>query len=309
MDSALDVIAEKATNIEKIVQSKSVQESIAENLRLMAKREKSLRESTVTIKNSDKLSPKQTIKTIEEQYCAAKAKSSATYWQDKDNTYAQFVSRSEKNDFLDYASTSTNMGLKEAICKPNELGEHVTRKPARIIINNVRRAIKLGLVEESLKRVLKGENSIQNLREGKANAITGARSILFSTNQEGLRALFGLLDGALPYFNSENDEKTRLYMKINCKPWACRDCFTFGPHQCLGKVCANCGMAGHLTKDCRQKTRYCRNCKQKGHRAKDAICPKFLTEVAKEVRKIEIPMEFLEDPELRLNLAKNIQFS
>lgn len=146
-----------------------------------------------------------------------------------------------------------------------------------------------------------------DIREGKPQQVTKSRSIFFKTNAASTKTLLVGLDGMLPYSNQATQTRTKLYLRINVKPWQCRDCYKIGQHQCTGKKCAQCGTTGHSGKECKSKTKFCDICKRKGHRAKDAHCPTYLNEVAKEIRKIDIPLEFYEDKELRIMLTRHLQ--
>lgn len=306
----LDVIAENTSNTEQVVQANSVQAGLNDMLKLMAKREKITREASIMVKLVNGLTFNKIHEFIEINYINVVNKPSASYWQDKEFTYVQFVDKTEKECFLDWVSLNDMANeIKIAIQEPNEDGEHIMRKPIRIMINNVRRIIKADFVESALKRILQNDNSLTNFHEGKANAITGARSIMFNIDSDGFRKLFGGMEGSIPYVNTGTGTKTKLFLKINCKPWTCRDCYAFGMHQCEGKLCGNCGMNSHLTKDCKSKTKFCRNCKRKGHRAKDTHCKLYLTEISKELRKICIPIEYFAEKELRFHLIKHIQIS
>lgn len=305
--NTIDIIMEKTSNTENYTNSATVKETLNELLKTMAKREKLIRESTIMFKLSNSVNSSKILELIEDTYCNQNIKPSASYWYDKEFAYAQFVSQIEKEQFLDWVQLNpTANELKEAILPPNDNGEHLQRKPIRIIINNVRRNIKANLVEQCFKRVLiDGSSSFQNFREGKANQITGARSIMFNTDTEGFKTIFGTLEGAIPYVCTTSNIKTRLYPKVNCKPWACNNCYTFGKHECTGRICAKCGNNGHLTKNCESGTKYCNNCKRKGHRAKDTHCNTYLGEVAKELRKICIPLEYFSEADLRFYLIKH----
>lgn len=305
--SILDVILEKCSNTEHSTNGEIVRRGLNEILRVHAKREKTLRESTITLKTNEKFQLQDISEIIEREWVAGKKQVPTTYWADKTSVYVQFASRAVKNLFLDFATTILSSDFKDCITKPNSEGEHVTRRPIRVVMNNVRGNIKAERVEEILKTILSDkEHKMEDFREGKLNMLK-SRSIMFNINSEAFKTLFGVLDGALPYTNTQTNTKTRLFMKINCKPWLCRECFAIGNHQCEGRKCAQCGMTGHATKDCKQKTKYCANCKQRGHRAKDVHCPAYLNEVSKEIRKMAFPIESFEDKELRFNLTKHIQ--
>lgn len=274
----LEVIAERTANTEQCCNSSTVREKLNETLRIMARREKSLRESTIMFKLSEAVTPPKVSDLVESSYCNVTNKPSASYWQDKEYAYAQFINQEEKTAFLDWIILNNVMSqFRDAIQLANDEGEHVQRKPIRLMINNVRRILKEEIIERGLKRIFGEEGDVlQNFRQGKPNAITGARSIMFNTNEAGFRKLFGTLEGSIPYVNNDTNTKTKLYLKINCKPWACKDCFAFGVHQCQDKSCAKCGIVGHQTKDCKSKTKFCSNCKRKGHRAKDTHCMTYL---------------------------------
>lgn len=310
-NNLLDIIVEKTSNTESYTNAATIKDKLSDILRTMAKRERIVRESTIMIKLTGTITSAKITEVIEEAYCNQNAKASASYWYDKEYAYAQFISQAEKEQFLDWIQRDTkHTDTRDAILPPNDNGEHLTRKPIRVVINNVRRNIKADIVQQSFKRILVDSNSLQNFREGKPNQTTGTRAIMFNTDTEGFKRIFGTLEGAIPYVSTVHNIKTKLYPKINCKPWACNDCFEFGKHECKGKTCAKCGTTGHLTKNCESATKYCNNCKRRGHRAKDTHCPTYLGEIAKELRKFCIPMEYFTDKDLSFYLIKHhLQFN
>lgn len=306
--SILDIILEKSSNIEQQTNKETIRIALNEAIKTHAKRERVLRYSTIAISSDDRFKANEASELIEKHWTDRKDKAPATYWADKTHIFVQFISMEAKNEFLSHANSIFSSEFKDRLQKPNSRGEHMTRRPIRVEISNVRGNIKTNKIEQILKNILSGskENVLENFHEGKPNH-QQQRSILFRINGEAFKVLFGMLDGALPYVNLETNTKTRLFMKINCKPWNCRDCFALGQHQCDGKTCAQCGTKGHVTKDCKQKTKYCNNCKRKGHRAKDTHCPTYLNEIGKELRKMDFPIEYFEDKELRFNLIKHLQ--
>ena len=62
-----------------------------------------------------------------------------------------------------------------------------------------------------------------------------------------------------------------------------------------------------MTRDCKSNIRFCPLCKRKGHRAKDTHCPTYLYELTKELKKMAIPLEWMEDKDMRMTLIKSIQ--
>lgn len=306
----LDVIAEKSHNIEQATNNNTIKQTLSETLRLQARRERLVRDSTISIKIGKSYTDGNKIaELVEKEWVAKMKRNPISHWQSTTHTYIQFVSKEEKNNFLDHAKINMPEDFDNSIEKPNSNGEHIDRRPIRVEISSVRPSVEADKVKEILHKITAGDGGqIQDFREGKQNAVTKNRSILFKVDQQGFKVLFGTLEGALPYSNLQvGGIKTRLYMKINAKPWQCRDCFAIGRHQCRGKICGNCGQKEHNSKDCRQKTKYCTNCRQRGHRAKDPHCSVYLNEVAREVRKMCLPMEYLEDKELRFILSKHLQ--
>lgn len=279
-------------------------------IRLQAKREKTTRKTTITINvatGNDEPSSQEIIDIIDKEWIEKQKQPATFFWQSKDALYCQFITIQDKTFFLDVAATNDKLKrIFKRVQKPNDDGEHFTRKPMRISIDHVRNNIKTDKIKESLLRCIDQED-IEDFRESKPNQTNQQRSILFRINAGGYKRLFEVLDGTIPYYNGNTNTKLRLNLKVNCRPWQCKNCYLFGQHQCEGKLCNQCGNSNHATKDCKAKTRFCSNCKKSGHRAKDANCPRYMYELSKELRKIDIPIEHMESEELRFALLKNIQ--
>lgn len=304
--SSLDIIMEKTANIEEATNANQVKSNLLEIIRTHAKRERTLRESTIMIDIKENLQAKDITDIIEDKWVEGKKQVPATYWQDKDKVFVQFVSKEVKNSFLDFVTLYMDQVLRAAIARPTMDGFHFQRKPTRFEISNVRSNIKADRIKEILNRITANKRiEVQDFREGKPNPITKARSVMFKGDAEVFKILIGQMDGSLPYTNQTTGTKIRLSIKINCKPWMCRDCYSFGQHQCQGRICMQCGNAGHQTRECKQKTKFCKNCKRRGHKAKDVHCPVYQNEVAKELRKQDIPVEYME--ENRAMLIKFLQ--
>lgn len=307
-ESILDVLLEKAANIEHSTNQNTIARLLSEAIRLNAKRERTLRESTITIRMSDRLTKEKIMEEIENKWVNDMKQAPVTFWQDKESVFCQFVTPQTKNDFLDMVLLAKEgMTVKEAIARANSDGVHFQRRPVRLEIPNVRQNIKTDIIRNTLENLVSASGAIQEFKEGKMQAATRSRGVYFKTNSTGFCQLFKTIDGAIPYSNKETNTRARLFIKINAKPWQCRDCFKIGQHQCEGKSCSQCGNKGHLTADCKAKTKNCNNCRRKGHKAKDAHCPTYLNEMAKELRKMDLPLEFLEDPDLRFCLIKHLQ--
>lgn len=305
--SILDQILEKTANVEHSTTTKDTRDSLREVLINQGRREKSIREATITTTHDANWGHAEFVAEVD-RWVERMEQLPPTYWQDKDKSYCQFNAKDFKVSFLEHAKENGSDLLKSKLDKGNSQGNHFSRKPARIEIANVRSNIRIERVKELLELATVVGEPIEELREGKPHAITKARSILFKAKANNIYQLFGVLDGALPYSNKSTNTRTRLQMRINIKPWQCRDCFAFGQHQCEGRKCLQCGNKDHTTRDCKSKTKTCINCHRKGHRAKDPSCSKYMHEMAKEIRKIDLPLEFYQDKKLREQLIGYLQY-
>lgn len=312
-ESILDVIRESTINLEHNINNQVIKNALSDIIRIQAKKERNLRGATVMITttkitDNNATSTTEIIEMIEREWIEGQKQPTATFWQDKEYIYCQFISKKDKNEFLDYVSTDDKLKfILKMVEKPNSIGDHFTRKLIRVSINNVRCNIKADRIKEILLRIVDNVEDISDFREGKIIKDAMKRTIMLKINAEGFRKLFGLLDGAIPYSNRETGTKTKLIMKINCRPWQCKECFMFGQHQCKGRRCGQCSSLDHASRDCKSLTKFCTNCNKKGHKSKDPHCSVYLNEIAKELRKYDIPMEYLEEKELRFALIKSIQ--
>lgn len=307
--SILDLIHEKVCNVEQTNNRYSITVALNDTLKQLSKRERSNRDSTITFINGEKIDHNKITSELENRWCEEQKQPPISFWQDKLHTYCQFITPTNKNSFLDFLMMDNKLvPIKELLAKPNKEGFYFTRRPVKIELNMVRGNIRTDIIKEQLTKILGKESEIMELKESKPHNITKSRSIYFKIQADAFSILFKELDGAIPYTNKATNTRTRLYAKINVKPWQCRDCFAFsnGMHQCQGKICVQCGNKGHDSKDCKAKTKFCPNCKRKGHKAKEPHCQTYLNELAKEIRKLDIPLEFFEDKDLRYMLVKNI---
>ena len=134
----------------------------------------------------------------------------------------------------------------------------------------------------------------------------GKRTISLKVNSQAFWDIFVTSNGIVPF--QDGKIRTNLFFRVNCRPWQCRDCFFIRHHPtCSGKACAKCGNNDHQSNNCPKKTRFCRTCNRPGHSARDSHCPKYLNEVAKEIRKHDLPLEFFEDSDRVNQLVEQIQ--
>lgn len=136
------------------------------------------------------------------------------------------------------------------------------------------------------------------------------RDIRFKANANGIRALFGI--GSPPSHNGRVVllSGRAIYPKMIIKPWSCRTCYYIGPeHKCTGRViCVKCGRTNHMIKDCRSKLRRCANCKQNGHGVKEKTCPVYRKALGREIKRVDMPIEYLANSDMRKLLKKRIIF-
>lgn len=303
--AALAQIHESTSNIERIANNKAIRETLADILREQGIKEKVIRQSTISFINKN-IDTKEISKTIDSEWVFSLNQAPVTVWNDKDYLHCQFIDNEAKINFL-ASGIASKPPLTDRAIPMNEYGENFKRRPIRMIINNVRPAIKTERVVEILRNCTDFDTDLTEIKDGSPHPVTKTRSIFFKINGHGLRVIVEKLNGEIPYAEKENHVKARLRTKINCKPWQCKDCLALGVHQCEGKRCKNCSNKGHTTKECLSKTKFCGNCKRKGHRSNDIHCQSYLNEIGRELRKMDIPMDMFATKESRTNLAKCIQ--
>jgi len=302
--SVLDAMMERIVNIDRSIVNRDIHVTLSEAIEASASKERTLRHSTITILMTETIDHDAIVKAIEERWTRDTKQLPATYWQDAKQTFCQFATIEAKEAFLKFSANDPRYLINELLLRPNRDGTHYQRKPVKLEITNVRASIDAKQLSESLQSLALTEGDISELREGKPHAATKARSLMLTTNSNGFRRIFENLEGAIPYVNLSNGTKARLAIRINCRPWLCKECFRIGKHQCDGKLCAQCGSKDHITRDCKSNTRNCSNCKKHGHRARDIECPTYVRELIKEIRKCDIPLEYYETQERRLVLIK-----
>lgn len=306
-EKKLDILLEKTTNIEAVSNNSTIRRNINDQLKTLAKRERSTRKQTLTFLH-DQNSQENIKEIIQKIWVNDQNEYDSIFWQDKEHIYAQFISQTAKQAFLEmltnYIGDSHDMNiLKNRLINYGQ-GRHFQRKPVKVVINNVKTQINISMIKKNIEKI---SMQFEDLKEGKIIDKIQSRVISFKTNAEGIRILFMELDGSLPIFIPEKGLRARLNLRINTKPWQCRECGKFGQHQCEGKICFNCGQKGHNNQSCVSITKYCSNCKKKGHKIRDIHCPSLMIEIVKEIRKMDIPLEFLEEEETRFHFTKFIQ--
>jgi len=225
----------------------------------------------------------------------------------KELMFAQMATTNEKEALVDSIRlSSTHDILKEILLPSNGSGVYFSRLPVKLELSNLNNAIKLDEIKALIESLISSGGKLLSIKDSRPNTQTGLRTVSFRVNSIVFSDIFGTINGIVPY--QDGRVKGNLFFRINCRPWQCRDCFYIGHHEKReGKVCTKCGSLDHQVKACNKKTRFCRNCKRPGHSARDAHCPRYLNEVAKELRKHDLLLEYLEDAEKIGHLFKQIQ--
>lgn len=311
--SVLDVILEKASNIENESNQTKIIRILESAIMLNSKKEREVRTSTITVTMSDKTT-RDVIENIADTYLEKTNELPCTIWQDKFNCHVQFPTTFIKNSFIrelknENPRKNITTDILTNMQPENADGHNFTRKTVRLEIFTLSNKVDAEKTKNTLNKMCEEGGGIFEFKEGKRGPKAKGKNFYFRVNAVGFLCIFEYHEGILPYSTRENNRvyKTNLYIRINSKPYTCRDCFKVGQHTCPGKICNNCSKTGHSAKDCRQMTKYCDNCTMKGHRAKDTHCPHYLNEVAKELRKMDIPLDYLEEKELRIKLIKYLQ--
>lgn len=295
--SIIDVIHEKTANIEQSINSTNIRGKIEESIKMIGKRERILRISTITIKITSEVTMEKVTELIAKEWTHDLQQVSPTLWQDKEHIYCQFSTQAKKNSFL-HVIEGDHL-IKRNLAPEVKEGQHFERKMVKLEMPNVFSNIESKKLRELINHTASNTCTFTDMKEGKLHTNNRKRAITFKTNAEGLKHIILTLDGAIPYIDTVSKARNRIQIRINCRPWICKDCFIIGQHQCLGKICGNCGEKQHQTRECSSKTKYCSNCKKRGHRARDTHCMTYLNEAMKELRKMDIPTEFYEKKELR----------
>lgn len=305
-ETILDVILEKTYNTEKTLNKHTVQQHLNEQFKIIARRERKARESTIIISHTAGIDAKTIVERIEAIWIKGANGPPVAFWSAKDTTFAEFDSRQNKIAFLEIltAEKESNLNIINMIKSPNEEGEHYQRLDVKFEITNIPASVKVEQIEEGIKAIIGLSSVISNFKESKER--NGLRQIYFRANQQACDDIVWKAGGMLNIGSGKT--RIRVYPRILARPFICKECNSIGHHECRGKVCSKCGNQSHTSDNCKSKTKSCVNCKSKGHRAREQHCPKYLQAVINEVRKMNIPLSFFEDRAARFIFMKNLSF-
>jgi len=307
-ETILDQIAEQAANLEREANHRTIRQQLKDVIRQQARQENDTRNKTITFL-LDKGATGEEITDKVQAFVAMSQSGPVVIRNSKEYLFVQMARSRDKEALIDYIRISPETDkLKISLKPPNRAGQYYERLPIKLEINNVPEEIKLDKIKTLIESLLSDTDGAKLvlIKDGKLNPKTKRRDISLKVNGAAFKEICSTMHAILPY----NDGKTRsnLFIKVNCRPYQCNSCYTIGYHpKCVGKHCARCGSSDHEAKKCNRRTRFCRNCNKTGHRAKDPHCPRYMAEIAKEIRKFDFPIEYLEDGDNALQLAKLIQ--
>lgn len=304
MESQLEVITEIAQNIEHTTHRTSTTKLINDAIKVLARKEGITRAMTLTFKIGQIITGEKVVEIIKNNFVSLLP---IQHWQDKEFVYVRFSEKTDLENIVSMLRQENNEPLSGIgrIMLKNDEGEarQLVRRPVKLEVAMVRESVKIEEIRRAFEQLSMGTIKFSDVKEGKLIQASKSRYISIKANAPAVELLYLNLDGIIVM------DKTRLYPRINAKPYTCRSCYSLQPmHQCPGKACANCGSQAHNAKDCNTKKRFCNNCKKPGHRAKDSQCQRYVQEVVKEIQKMDIPLEFLSDSHYRAVLIKNLNY-
>lgn len=308
-----DIVLEKLSNLEGSSNRRLILTTLDDCLSELAPKETLTRTATIVLRLADK--PHELKMEIahefERLWSYHLGRAAIQVWTNADNLFVKFISEQEKGDFLTWMHASGRVPeyVKESVVEPNYLGQHYERAPVKLMLFNIKRNLSLESIEKTLDKIIAEPGVVSMWKEGNVNThhVIKGRNIYFQVNQAAYNQIFSDLDGEIPYCNSATNTRILLRPKINARLYVCRECCRVGAHRCEGKICLNCGKIGHEALKCQTATKFCSNCRRPGHRAKDVHCPCYLSRVAKELGKMDIPLNYLHDHVQRIKLIKQVQ--
>jgi len=298
-----------ATNTNQLIGREKIQQSIESFVKEFVADS----ENTVDIRTSDYATILEFVDNLKKRNTLAKLYDSQVEY--KDLILSQMTTIQDSPD-LSFARKKLRRDPTMMLNLPNDnaindsvLSINMSRAPVRCEILGVKRFIKLDIVQKILSQMAQNNThaKFDNLRESRSAPNSSARTLMFQTNGYGLLALYRHFEAKLLYRDGKIKMDLKVY--INCRPYVCRNCFHVGRHpKCTsGKLCSRCGSDKHDENKCQSRFKFCKNCKRPGHRAKDQNCQVYLRAVYAEVRRVDIPLEFLENEEKRAFLVAKIR--
>lgn len=303
----LNKIYLQTTNISKQTNRNTINQLLKDGIKREGLKETEASQATITIIKDNSLNT-DLIKTfINNMWVKTEQQLCPSIWEEKKRgfIFVQFMNNETKMAFLNSIKHDPFIdNIKNG--KQIDSKSHYTKRLIRIEVNRVRENMKLETILKTIQIACGNKIIIENLKEGKLHNGNKTKIVSFYTDANGLTNIADKMKWKIPYYDTSKNIKATLFIKINSKPWLCKDCFTIGNHQCKGKCCGKCSSENHQTKDCDQNE-YCINCKIPGHSARDTHCQTYINMLIRNLVQMDIPNSIYAKESRINNLIENIQ--
>lgn len=304
-----DMIYEKVANCESKANKVYIDNYLKNNLHKLTKMERIKTESTISIKTDNLAIDKNKIMDTIKDTCKPHRISLPITWDNRrDTIFAQFINQEQKMRLIKSIRTNKTNPLYNMIVKIKEETGHYNKPPVKMEIANIDQNIDERQIEATLKAAINTDCYISNLKSGKVHGQKQLKSISFTMDATGIKKLTEKTRWTIPYVDERSMKRTNLFIKINCKPWLCKDCLGIhNKERCPGKICTRCSKKGHNSIECSSPTKYCKNCNEPGHSPKETHCTFYLNQLVKNLTRVDIPSNTWDSNRLLLDTIENIQ--
>lgn len=290
-DQLLILTHEKISNCEAKSNKLFIENTIKNNLIKLGRLERQKVNSTITIKNTNGLSKQRIENILNTEFTNITAKNLPIIWGDSMYTYVQFMNNEYKNELLDEMRNDKGHIFHSNIVNIAKNDSHYVKPMIRLEIANTPERIPTTAIEKILKSCLSLQGEIGQFKSGNTYGSPKVRTISFLVNADAFLKITEKTGWMIPYIDRQTKQITRLYIKINCKPWLCKECHSVHPKdKCSGKRCGRCGKKDHIAAKCESITTFCPNCRISGHQAKDAHCSYYLNHIVRNLLRVDLPI-------------------
>lgn len=306
-EQIMNKILMQTTNISKQTNRNTINQTLKEGIKKEGCKELEMGQATITIKKDNNFDLESCKQIINNEWVNTLHQLPPPIWEDKKRQliFIQFINCETKISFLNSMKQQSIINNIKDGLQPNAK-THFTRRPVRIEINNVRQNMNKETIIKTIQTACGSKIVMNDLKEGKLHQQSHTKIISFLTDAAGVVTIADKMKWKLPYYDATKNVRANLYLKINAKPFTCRDCFAIGVHNCKGKCCTKCASDNHLTRDCDQEE-FCSNCNMDGHSAKDKHCPRYLNTLIRNLVQMDIPAGIFNKESRIVNLIENIQ--
>lgn len=315
--SVMDSIAQNTSLSLKILSVESLERKFTDALREYSISERNKRFNTVAFKTSTQFKHETIENLVGQEWKSKLSEKIETQWPDRYHQNIQLATREKRDQFIQLIHTKTNPlnQLETSLVKTPFEELHYSRKKVRLEISKVPLWINIQDIEEKIKSYVSAKGNMSEFKEGKPYRSVPdgmTRVVIWSVDAQAFEDIFDNMTSGLSFYNPADKQSRTLYPKIGCRPWSCRSCHFLGggqhPPKCNKKSCSRCGDPRHMARDCSSHTTQCTNCNQEGHLATDIHCPIYFRETFKEIKRVDIPLSYLENGLKRFYLYKLLSY-